>query len=88
MYKDRHNGEIAFYYGSEELFNEVSLLSAFIVKNIVSESGSMLDQFGITGDERDAYDVCVKQAMPNIYLLLVWSEAFLTDGPQMYSYMA
>lgn len=81
MYKNRHNGEIAFYYGSEELFNEVSLLSAFIVKNIVSESGSMLDQFGITGDERDAYDVCVKQVMPSIYEEMMKVTSFYMESP-------
>lgn len=81
MYKNRHNGEIAFYYESAELFNDVSRLSAFMVKNIVSESGSMLDQFSISDDEKEAYDECVKQAMPSIYEEMMKVTSFYMESP-------
>lgn len=64
-YKDHSN--ITFYYNSDELFNDVSLISAYMTKNLMGSTGSMLDEFGITDDEKDVFKVCVKQALPNIY---------------------
>lgn len=61
------NGNITFYYDSDKLFNDVSLMSAYMTKNLKSEAGSVMDEFSISDDERDVYDVCVRQTLPNIY---------------------
>ena len=67
MVDNTKRGIITFSYNSEKLFNDVSLLSAFMTKNLVSEAGSMLDEFCITEDEKEIYEECLKQALPNIY---------------------
>lgn len=61
------SGKITFYYDSDKLFNDVSLMSAYMTKNLKSETGSIMDEFSISDDERDVFDVCVRQALPNIY---------------------
>ena len=65
------NNVIVFSYKREDLFNDVSLLSAYMVKNMVIKEGSALDEYSITEDEKDVWGVCLKQALPDIY------EAFL-----------
>lgn len=72
----KESGTITFSYSNDELFNDVSLLSSYMVKNMVFESGSALDEFVITDDEKDVWKVCLKQALPNIYeaLLKISSE--------------
>lgn len=71
MFGKKDKGSLTFYYNDEELFNEVSMLSAYMAKNLVTESGEALDEFAITEDERDVYGVCVKKSLPNIYEALV-----------------
>lgn len=58
---------ITFYYDSDGLFNDVSLMSAYMTKNIKGDSGSLMDEYSISDDEKDMYKVCVRQALPNIY---------------------
>lgn len=61
------SGKILFYYDSKELFNSVSLMSAYMTKNLKSEQGSIMDEYSISEDEKDVVDVCVRQTLPNIY---------------------
>ena len=63
----KNDGNITFYYDSDKLFNDVSLMSAYMTKNLKSEVGSLMDEFNISDDEHDVYSVCVRQALPNIY---------------------
>lgn len=63
----KNQGIITFYYDSDKLFNDVSLMSAYMTKNLKSEAGSMMDEFSISDDEKDVYKVCVRQTLPNIY---------------------
>lgn len=67
MVGNKTDGIIAFSYNSDKLFNDVSLMSAYMTKNLKTEAGSVMDEFNISDDERDIYDVCVRQALPNIY---------------------
>lgn len=67
MFGNKTTGEIAFYYDSDKLFNDVSLMSAYMTKNLKSEAGSLMDEFSISDDEMDVYKVCVRQTLPNIY---------------------
>lgn len=67
MVGNKTDGIIAFSYNSDKLFNDVSLMSAYMTKNLKTEVGYVMDEFNISDDERDIYDVCVRQALPNIY---------------------
>jgi hypothetical protein len=73
-------GTITFSYSNDELFNDVSLLSSYMVKNMVFEAGSALDEFVITDDEKDVWKVCLKQALPNIYEALLKISSGVTDS--------
>ncbi|MEE0237618.1 MAG: hypothetical protein UD961_15865 [Bacteroidales bacterium] len=63
----KNDGNITFYYDSEKLFNDVSLMSAYMTKNLKSDTGSLMDEYSISDDEKDMYAVCVRQTLPNIY---------------------
>ena len=67
MFGNKEQGKITFYYDSNKLFNDVSLMSAYMTKNIKGDAGSMMDEFSISDDEEDIYKVCVRQTLPNIY---------------------
>lgn len=67
----KNDGIIKFTYGSNDTFNDVGLLSAYMTKNLMGEKGSMMDEFTISDDERQVYDVCVKQALPTIYEAMI-----------------
>lgn len=67
MFGNKTAGTITFYYDSDKLFNDVSLMSAYMTKNMKNETGSLMDEFSISDDEKDIYKVCVRQALPNIY---------------------
>lgn len=67
MFGNKETGKITFYYDSDTLFNDVSLMSAYMTKNIQSDKGSLMDEFTISDDEKDVFGVCVRQSLPNIY---------------------
>ena len=67
MFGNKETGIITFYYDSDKLFNDVSLMSAYMTKNLASEAGSIMDEYNISDDEKDIYGVCVRQTLPNIY---------------------
>lgn len=67
MFGNKTDGIITFYYDSDKLFNDVSLISAYMTKNLSNEGGSLMDEFNISDDEKDIYKVCVRQTLPNIY---------------------
>ena len=71
MFGNKKDGEITFYYNSDSLFNDVSILSAYMTKNMASESASVIDELVITDDEKEVYEVCVKQSLPNIWETLM-----------------
>ena len=61
------NGTITFGYTTEALFNDVEMISAFMTKDIVDDTGSATDKFIITEDEENLLDLCVKQVVPKIF---------------------
>lgn len=67
MFGNKETGIITFYYDSNKLFNDISLMSAYMTKNLAAEGGSLMDEFSISDDEKDIYAVCVRQTLPNIY---------------------
>jgi hypothetical protein len=59
---------IQFYYLTEDLFSNVSLRSLYRALNIKSEAGeSLIDDFAITEDERDAFNVLVRDAAHEVF---------------------
>lgn len=56
-----------FKVTTTDLLSDVGRLSAYMSKNIKIDGGSGLDEFCITEDEEDIFDMCVKQTMPYIY---------------------
>lgn len=71
MVGNKTNNILTFFYNTEDMFNDVSLLSSYMTKNLATESGSLMDEFIISDDEREIYNECVKQALPNIYETLL-----------------
>ena len=80
MFGNKATGSITFYYDSDKLFNDVSLMSAYMTKNMKSEAGSMMDEFNISDDEKDVYKVCVRQTLPNIYETMMKITSGITDA--------
>ena len=77
FYRDSSNNTIKFYYNRDTLFNDVSLMSNFMAKNLATKEGnSLTDDFAISDDERDLFGVCVQQTLPDIYE----SMAKITNG--------
>ena len=79
MFGFRTSGEITFHYNKEKLFDDVGLLSAHMAKS-VSSDGAAIDEFSITSDERELFDMCVKQTMPNIYEVLMKLSSGVSDA--------
>ena len=80
MYGNKTNGILTFSSNSDELFDAVGILSAYMAKNYKNESGSMLDELSISNDEKDIYGVCLKQALPNIYEEMMKMTSFIADS--------
>ena len=74
------NNTIAFSYDSDKLFNDVRLLSAYMTKNLGTETGSLLDAFAITEDEKEVYEVCVSQSLPDIYESILKTTSGVIDA--------
>lgn len=66
MFGSKYSGEITFSYKTDDIFNEVCMQSAYLAKSMAGAEGT-IDDIAITDDERDVYDVCLRQALTNIY---------------------
>ena len=70
--KDTTNNTIEFKYKKDVLFNDVSLMSNYMSKNLSSKDGnSLTDDYAISDDERDLVDVCIRATLPDIYEAMV-----------------
>lgn len=59
---------IVFLYDRDILFNDVSLMSNYMVKNLATKDGnSLTDEFAISGDEQDIVDVSIRSTLPDLY---------------------
>lgn len=68
----KSTGKIQFYYKKDVLFNDVSLMSNYMSKNLSTKDGnSLTDDYAISDDERDLVDVCVRATLPDIYEALI-----------------
>lgn len=60
--------KIVFFYNRDTLFNDVSLVSNFMAKNLTTKEGnSLTDDYAISDDEKDLVDVSVRGTLPDIY---------------------
>jgi len=60
--------KIVFFYNRDTLFNDVSLMSNYMAKNLATKDGnSLTDDYAISGDEQDIVDVSIRAALPDIY---------------------
>lgn len=60
--------KIVFFYNRDILFNDVSLMSNYMAKNLSTKDGnSLTDEYAISGDEKDIVDVSIRAALPDIY---------------------
>lgn len=60
--------KIVFFYNRATLFNDVSLMSNFMAKNLSSKEGnSLTDEYAISDDEQDLVNVSIRAALPDIY---------------------
>lgn len=65
-------GKIQFYYDKDVLFNDVSLMSNYMSKNLSTKDGnSLTDDYAISDDERDLVDVCIRATLPDVYEAMV-----------------
>lgn len=80
MAKKIEKGIITFSYPNDSLFNDVRLLSAYMTKNLATESGSLLDEFCITEDEEEIYNECLKNTVPNIYEVVMGLVTCIEDA--------
>ena len=70
--KDTTNKTIEFKYKRDVLFNDVSLMSNYMSKNLSSKDGnSLTDDYAISDDEQDLVYVCIRATLPDIYEAMV-----------------
>lgn len=72
------SGSITFYYDNEQLFNDTGILSAYMAKNFDVEGS--VDKFSISDDEKDVFNICVKQALPDIYETILKMTSCITNA--------
>lgn len=60
--------KIKFLYNRDTLFNEVSLMSNYMSKNLSTKDGNALtDDYAISDDEKDLVNVSIRATLPDIY---------------------
>lgn len=60
--------KIVFFYDRDTLFNDVSLMSNYMSKNLSTKEGSAItDEYAISDDEKDLVNVSIRSTLPDIY---------------------
>ena len=60
--------KLVFFYNRDTLFNDVSLMSNYMSKNLATKEGnSLTDEYAISDDEKDIVDVSIRSTLPDIY---------------------
>lgn len=70
MAVNTESGNIVFSYSNKDIFDDVSLLSAYMAKSWAGTDKSV-DEFSITDDEKELFDICVNQALPSIHEAMI-----------------
>lgn len=64
----QHGAQIKFFYNRDTVFNDVSLMSNYMCKNLTTKDGdAMIDDYAISDDERDLVNVGIRATLPDIY---------------------
>ena len=59
---------IKFFYNRNTIFDEVSLMSNYMAKNLATKDGnSLTDEYAISDDEEDLVKVSIRATLPDIY---------------------
>ena len=73
--------KIQFYYNRNTVFNEVSLMSNYMAKNLATKDGnSLTDEYAISEDEHDLVDICIRAALPDIYEAMTKITTLVADA--------
>ena len=65
---NQHPAQIKFFYNRKTVFNDVSLMSNYMAKNLATKDGnSLTDEYAISDDEEDLVKVCIRATLPDIY---------------------
>lgn len=79
MVGNKETGTVTFYYNSDEMFNDVSMLSAFMAKTWAGTDDG-IESYCITEDETDVYNMCVNQTLPVIQEVLLKLSSGIEDA--------
>lgn len=85
MYKkDAGKGVIRFSYTKDELFREAALRSAYKSAALTdAEGGYAGEAYALSDDERDAFGVCVEQALEGVRDVLLKMSSGVEDAFQV-----
>ena len=73
---------VIFYYSHSYMFDRVSLNTLYRARTIVNEGGeSQIDNFGMSKDETDAFDVFLKEAINDAFSIVVKMTTGLDTDP-------
>lgn len=84
--KDSRTGTIEFSYTRTQLFHNASLRSTYKARNLTDQQGRFIGEpYALSDDERDAFDVCVGNAVSGVYdtvqkLTAGGTDAFTADA--------
>ena len=60
--------KIVFFYDRDILFNDVSLMSNYMAKNLTTKDGNaMTDEYALSDDEKDLVNVSIRATLPDIF---------------------
>ena len=84
MVERETKGMITFGYDTSNLFNESSLISAYMSKSI-ADTGVDIDKLVLTEDEEEVYKVCLRNALSNTYehILKLASGELIDEGSRI-----
>lgn len=73
--------KIQFYYKRDTVFDEVSLMSNYMAKNLATKDGnSLTDEYAISEDERDLVNISIRAALPDIYEAMTKITTLVADA--------
>ena len=60
--------KIVFFYNRNTLFNDVSLLSNYMAKNLATkDGGSLAEDYTVSDDEKELFAMSLRTVLPDIY---------------------
>lgn len=73
---------IIFYYGKQEIFDNISLRTIYRARTLVDSKGeSQIDNFGMSADEMDAFLIFIKQAVNDAFSIVLKMTTGISTQP-------